>query len=197
MRKILGKTVSILFIGALAVALLNACGTATSKPQKTDSDNSSVSVASDVKEVVNEAKYSNESALAFAIDYLSFSTFSYKSLIKQLIYESYSEEQAAYAADNCGADWKEQALKTANNHLSFTGYSYEGLKSQLEYEGFVEDEVDYAMENIATDWNENAKIVAQKYIDITPFTKEELIEQLKTEGFTDAEAEFGAAAVGY
>ena len=57
-------------------------------------------------------------ALLSAKAYLSFTAFSYDGLIEQLEYEKYSNEDAVYAADNCGADWNEQALQSALSRAS-------------------------------------------------------------------------------
>lgn len=82
-------------------------------------------------------------ALESAKSYLSFKTFSYDGLVKQLEYEKYSHAEATYAADYCGADWKEQAVKCAASYLSFTSFSREQLITQLEYEGFTHDQAIY------------------------------------------------------
>ena len=87
------------------------------------------------------ATMGESNALRSAGSYLSFSAFSYEGLIDQLEFEEYTTEEATYAADNCGADWKEQALKSAKNYLSFSAFSYTGLIDQLEFEGFTNEEI--------------------------------------------------------
>ena len=90
----------------------------------------------------------NEQALKSAKNYLDFSAFSYKGLIKQLEFEKFTKEQAAYAADNCGADWFEQAVKCAENYLEYTSFSKNGLIDQLEFEGFTREQAEFgALEN--------------------------------------------------
>ncbi len=76
-------------------------------------------------------------ALQSAKNYLSVMPFSYKGLIEQLEYEGYSNSEATYAADNCGADWYEQAEKCAANYLDTMPFSRSDLIAQLEYEGFT------------------------------------------------------------
>lgn len=66
--------------------------------------------------------------------------FSYEGLIEQLEYEGYSNSEAKYAADNCGADWYEQAVKCAENYLDVMSFSRSELIDQLEYEGFTHDQ---------------------------------------------------------
>lgn len=69
--------------------------------------------------------------------------FSYSGLIEQLEYEGYSTEEATYAVDNCGADWKEQAAKKAEEYLNSMSFSKSGLIEQLEYEGFTHEQAVY------------------------------------------------------
>lgn len=85
-------------------------------------------------------------ALASAKNYLSFTSFSYDGLIKQLEYEKFSHEDAIYAADNCGADWNEQAAEKAKAYLDMMSFSRDGLIEQLEYDGFTHDQAVYGAE---------------------------------------------------
>lgn len=82
-------------------------------------------------------------ALKSAESYLRFSAFSYTGLIEQLEYEGFSNEDATYAADHCGADWKEQAVKCAESYLKYSSFSKSGLIDQLEYEGFTHEQAEY------------------------------------------------------
>ena len=84
-----------------------------------------------------------KNALKKAKDYLNFSAFSYRGLIDQLKYEGFSEEEAKYAVDHCGADWNEQAAKKAKDYLDFSSFSRSGLIEQLEYEGFTSEQAKY------------------------------------------------------
>ena len=85
-------------------------------------------------------------ALRSAKNYLSIMAFSYSGLIEQLEFEQYSHDDAVYAADNCGADWKQQAAKSAKNYLDTMPFSREELISQLEFEGFSHEEAVYGAE---------------------------------------------------
>lgn len=87
-----------------------------------------------------------KNALRSAESYLSFSSFSYTGLIDQLKYEGYTQEEATYAADNCGADWNEQAVASAKSYLSLMAFSRSGLIEQLEYEGFTHDQAVYGVD---------------------------------------------------
>lgn len=87
-----------------------------------------------------------KNALSSAKSYLSFMAFSYDGLIEQLEYEGYTNSEAVYAADNCGADWNEQAIKSAKSYISTMSFSYDGLVEQLEYEGFTHAQAVYGAE---------------------------------------------------
>lgn len=86
-----------------------------------------------------------KNALSTALSYLKYSAFSYNGLFEQLKYEGYTDEEALYGVDNCGADWYEQAVKMAESYLKFSSFSREGLIEQLEYEGFTHDQAEYGV----------------------------------------------------
>ena len=81
-----------------------------------------------------------------AKSYLKSSAFSYSGLLSQLAFEQFTSDEAAYGADNCGADWNEQAVKKAKSYLRTSDFSRDGLISQLEYEGFTYDEAVYGVD---------------------------------------------------
>jgi hypothetical protein len=143
------------------------------------------------------ATMGQKSALDSAKAYLRLGGFSYEGLIKQLEYEKYTHEEAVFAADNCGADWKEQALVSAKNYIKTGGFSYKGLIKQLQYEQFTEDEAVYAADRCGANWNEQAVLSAQSYIKYSSFSKEGLIKQLEYEGFTHEQAVYAVEKVGY
>lgn len=89
---------------------------------------------------------SQRNALTKAESYLKHSAFSYSGLIEQLEFEGYSTEDATYAVDHCGADWKEQAVKKAKSYLKHSSFSESGLIDQLEYEGFTHEQAVYGAE---------------------------------------------------
>ena len=92
------------------------------------------------------APMGERNALASAKQYLNSMAFSYSGLIEQLEYEGYSNSEATYAADNCGADWYEQAALSAKQYLNSMSFSRQGLIEQLEYEGFTYDQAVYGVE---------------------------------------------------
>ena len=138
-----------------------------------------------------------KNALAKAKSYLDFSAFSYESLIGQLEYEGFSNSEAKYGADNCGANWNEKALKKAKSYLYFSAFSYSGLIGQLEYEEFTHEQAVYGADNCGANWNEQAAKKAKSYLEFTAFSRQGLIDQLEYEGFTTEQAEYGVKAVGY
>lgn len=84
-----------------------------------------------------------KNALNAAYNYLDYTAFSYKSLVEQLEYEGFSNADAIYAVDRCGADWNDQAAKSAANYLDYSSFSRQGLIDQLVYEGFSTDQATY------------------------------------------------------
>lgn len=86
-----------------------------------------------------------KNALSKAQDYLSILPFSYSGLIEQLEFEGYSEEEATFAADNCGADWNEQAALKAQDYLDTMSFSRQGLIDQLVFEGFTQEQAEYGV----------------------------------------------------
>ena len=84
-------------------------------------------------------------ALKRAKEYLRSGGFSAKSLKEQLKYEGYSNIEAQYGIDNCGANWKEQAAGRAKDYLRSSAFSRNGLLEQLLYEGFTQSQAEYGV----------------------------------------------------
>lgn len=80
-----------------------------------------------------------------AQQYLNYMAFSYKGLIDQLLYEGFSNEDAVYAADRCGANWNDQAAKKAKNYIDLMAFSREGLINQLLYDGYTQAQAEYGV----------------------------------------------------
>ena len=136
-------------------------------------------------------------ALNKAKSYLSILAFSKEGLYDQLKHAKYSDADARYAVDNCGANWNEQALDKAVSYLNISAYSKEGLYKQLKYSKFTDTEARYAVDNCGANWNEQAARKAKSYLDIMSFSKQSLIDQLEYSGFTHDQAVYGAESVGY
>ncbi len=78
-------------------------------------------------------------------NYLEFISFSRQSLIDQLVFEGFSEEDATFAVDEIAPDWNEQAARKAGEYLDFTAFSRQGLIDQLVYEGFTYEQAEYGV----------------------------------------------------
>lgn len=94
---------------------------------------------------LRNATTGEQNALASAKNYLEFMAFSKSGLMEQLEYEGYSQTEASYAVEHCGADWNEQAVKKAQEYLEFMNFSRSGLIEQLEYEGFTSSQAEYGV----------------------------------------------------
>ena len=84
-----------------------------------------------------------KNAVAKAKSYINYSAFSRKGLIEQLEYEGFTNSEAIYGTDNCGADWNQQAAKKAESYMKYSSFSRSGLLEQLEYEGFTKEQAEY------------------------------------------------------
>ena len=74
---------------------------------------------------------------------MNYTAFSYSGLVEQLEFEGFSNSEAKFGADNCGANWKEQAAKKAKQYMDYSSFSKKGLIDQLEYEGFTSEQAEY------------------------------------------------------
>ena len=83
-----------------------------------------------------------------AIDYLDINSFSYNGIIQQLKFSQYTDEEAKYAADFCGASWNRQAEKSAKSYLDITSFSRDGLIQQLEFDGFTAEQAEYGVAQV-------------------------------------------------
>lgn len=199
------KLEQLLLCGAMIVSLASCgngspSGTAenTQVPSSTTAAAPTVEVTAEpVSEPTLSLTTGQKNALSSANDYLSFSAFSYSGLIQQLEFEGFTEEDATYAANNCGADWNEQAVMSAKSYLETSAFSYSGMISQLEFEEYTTEQATYGADNCNADWNEQAAKSAKSYLDMSSFSRDGLIEQLEFEGFTNEQAVYGVEANGY
>lgn len=97
---------------------------------------------------ISSVTLGEKNALNSAKNYLSIMPFSKQGLIKQLEYEGYSEKEAQYGANNCGANWNEQASKMAKQYLDMMSFSKSGLIEQLKYEGFTTSQAEYGAKSV-------------------------------------------------
>ena len=116
-----------------------------------------------------------DEALQTAKNYLDSMPFSRTALEELLLFSGYSFEEAEYAVDNSGADWKEMAAQSAAFYLSSTDYSKNGLIRQLESaaEGYTHEEAVYGVEKAGKDvnWFEMAERRAAFYLRSNVFSE--------------------------
>ena len=84
-----------------------------------------------------------QDALASAVDYINQMAFSRDWLIAQLVSDGVDSNDAAWAADHCGANWNEQAYKKAQEYLKLTSFNHQDMVDQLLFEGFTTDQAEY------------------------------------------------------
>ena len=113
--------------------------------QKREEDAAKLAEKEQEKNLAANETVSQKNARRTALSYLDFTAFSRDGLIKQLEYEKFSNEDATYAVDNCGADWNEQAAKMAASYLENMPFSHQSLVEQLVFEGFTEEEAEYGV----------------------------------------------------
>ena len=100
---------------------------------------------SELEPVFYNTHYGNEGAVNSAKNYLISMAASKNKIISFLRKKGFSEEEAIYGAENCGADWYDQALRMAMSYLNVQEFTYEQLALQLMIEGFTEDEIIYVL----------------------------------------------------
>lgn len=82
-------------------------------------------------------------AIGKAQDYLKFTAFSRKGLIKQLEYEGFATADATFAVDSLNVDWNAQAAAKGKSYLDIQHFSRKGLIDQLKFEGFTDAQAAY------------------------------------------------------
>jgi len=92
------------------------------------------------------ATIGEKNALKSATNYLSVKPFSKYGLANLLKFDGYTEGEANYAAENCGANWEEQAVKSARNYIGAMPFSKRGLIKQLKFEGYTQKQAEYGVE---------------------------------------------------
>ena len=91
---------------------------------------------------------SQENAVESAENYLSYSGFSRKGLIKQLEFEEFSTADATFAVDNVDVDWMAEAAESAANYMDYSSFSRSGLIDQLEFEGFTAEQAEHGADSV-------------------------------------------------
>lgn len=151
------KIICILFALSMLFTVLSAC---TDKSKKNESQSSEAALQSGLQNSSSAEDSTNTSTkLGTGCDtaedaaklFLLSEPFSYKSLVQELINDGFTQEQAAAAADKCGADWNEQAARAAKEYTKKKEFTKDGLVEQLKYDGFTDEQAEYgagkALEN--------------------------------------------------
>lgn len=173
-------------------AFVLGANSAISELYETDDTENSTPVTPAANDGKSSPTTGERNALQQAKRYLNTSAFSYSGLIDQLKFEEYTDSEATYAVDNCGADWNEQALKKAKQYLRTSAFSYSALFDQLKFEGFTDAQATYGVDGCGADWNQQAVEKAEQYLQFSSFSRDKLISQLQFEGFTYDQAVHGA-----
>lgn len=79
-------------------------------------------------------------AMNKAMDYIAYSAFSRKGLIKQLEFDGFTTADATYAVDNIVVNWTMQAEAKAKDYMNYSSFSRSGLIRQLTFDGFTPDQ---------------------------------------------------------
>jgi hypothetical protein len=110
--------------------------------------NSEAEEGSDVSFTLEEKPkltLAQENVIGKAKDYLSFMGFSRTGLIQQLEFEGFTTDEAAFGADNAGADWNAECAEKTKAYLDTMSFSRQGLYDQLAFEGFQPAEIDFGL----------------------------------------------------
>ena len=93
-------------------------------------------------------EFNKDTAVERAKFHTKYNSYSQKGLVKMLVFEGFSEEDAEYGAANCGADWNQEAVEDAEAYLRSKNYTRKELYDQLKYEGYTEGQILYALAKV-------------------------------------------------
>ena len=190
MKKILALTLALIM--ALSMA---ACGGKT-EPAETNQDTTEQASAPIAETPETQTANQQNQALKIAKAHLGMTPSSYRGLIEFLTSEGFKDEDAVNAADNCGADWKQNAVKSAENYLHTTHYSYQGLINILTFELYTEEEARYAADQMEMDWKQQAVRYANDLLKSGEYSESDLIAELESAEFTQEEIDFAMQKMG-
>ena len=137
----MGKSLRRCLPAILLAGLVVACGSATDGDKAGNGQSSERSEEEQTpKETTSQRKARHK-----AEEYVAVSAHSRTGLIEKLESEKFSNEDAAYAVDALGLDWRDQAAQKAKELLADSSHSRDALKDQLKSEGFTDDEAEYGV----------------------------------------------------
>lgn len=137
-----------------------------------------------------------------AKEYLEFGGYSYSGLKEAIINYGYSQEEAQYAVDHCGANWNLEAVDVANEYtnqdaiialysshdiVQMFAATYPNLIRYLVECGFTEEQARYGADHCDADWNAIANIYAKYHLNGKGISKLTLVSNMDAEGYTETE----------
>ena len=132
----------------LTMLLLSGCG---ESQDRTGADHTGKTTEVETTKLEDDnISIGKRNALESAKDFLTYD-WSYNGLYDQLEYEGYTddkytEDEAKYGVENCGADWNEEAKRMAEKWLETDiNFSSQGLYKQLIFAGFTEKQAEYGV----------------------------------------------------
>ena len=148
--------------------------------------------AVDTGAVSEERKEAFTSACAYLMS-LDLSSEGLKELLKQ---DDCSEEDIAFALENCGADWEKEAADYVKHTLSSGGYSEKTLREQMEFDLFEKELADKAIDNSKPDWDKEAADFIAYNIKLSSVSRALLEEAMLNSGFSQEQVDKALEACG-
>ena len=139
------------WVACVLVVIIIATASGNSSPSPEVPTSGEVSTSDNNNVSTDTVTLGEKNALSKAKSYLKVMAFSKDGLYDQLLFEGFTEEQAAYGVNNCGADWNEQAYEKAKSYLKTMSFSRQGLIDQLLFEGFTEEQAIYGVDKVGLD----------------------------------------------
>lgn len=96
----------------------------------------------------NQPTLGERQAIKAAQNYIDYKAFSKSGLIKQLVFEEYSQAEAEYGVEHITVDWNEQAALSAKAYLEYSNFSRSSLIEQLKFEGFTTAQAQYGATSV-------------------------------------------------
>lgn len=205
MKKLLIALLMIALLTGYALIAMGSDESETSETTKTgETEVTETQETAEVQEQTPEEQ--QESALSHAKKTFASSSYSRSGVISALKKQGYTEEEAIYAADNCGANWKSNATTGAKTYARnnsqknwiYACYSEKATRSALSSDGFTSDEIDYGIANCGVDWNSQADRSVKSYAKSHKnCTASEISNYMIQAGFTLDQVVYGLRANGY
>ena len=95
-----------------------------------------------------ELTSAQKTALAEARYRIDSGGLSKRALIQHMTADGWYRENVTFAANNVGADWKEEAVEAARGRMSEVDYSRRSLIDHLVSDGFTRAEAEYAVSKV-------------------------------------------------